>query len=194
MPTRVVFATGNQNKVREVNEILGHDKFEVVSLKDMGITDDAEENGKTFEDNAYIKAKSVWDKVGGYVLADDSGLEIDALPDILGVESARFMGHDTSYDIKNRAILEKMENVPSEKRDARFVCAACVIRPDGSTDTVRGTMEGYIGDHIEGERGFGYDPIFFLREYGCSSASLTDEGKNAISHRGKAMRKIKEII
>jgi XTP/dITP diphosphohydrolase len=192
--TKIVFATGNENKVREVNEILGHDKYEVVSLKMLGITDDAEENGKTFEENALIKAKSVWNKVGGYVLADDSGLEIDALPDILGVESARFMGHDTSYDIKNQAILDKMKDIPREERSARFVCAAALIRPDGSSDTVRGTMEGYIGDHIEGERGFGYDPIFFLEEYGCSSAALTDEGKNAISHRGKAMRKIKEMI
>ncbi len=192
--TRIVFATGNENKVREVNEILGNDVFEVVSMKQLGIEDDAEENGVTFEENALIKAKSVWDKVGGYVLADDSGLVIDALPDILGVESARFMGHDTSYDIKNRAILDKMKDVPDDKRSARFVCAAAIVRPDGSSDTVRGTMEGYIGDHIEGERGFGYDPIFFLREYGCSSASLSAEGKNAISHRGKAMRKIKEMI
>jgi XTP/dITP diphosphohydrolase len=194
MLTQVVFATGNQNKVREVNEILGSDKFKVVSLKEMGITDDAEENGTTFEENAMIKAKSVWDKIGGYVLADDSGLEIDALPDILGVESARFMGHDTSYDIKNKAILDKMKDVPTNDRTARFICAAAVIRPDGSSETVRGVMEGYIGDHMEGERGFGYDPIFFLPEYGCSSAALTDEGKNAVSHRGKAMRKIKEII
>lgn len=192
--TRIVFATGNENKVREVNEILGNDVFEVVSMKQLGIEDDAEENGVTFEENALIKAKSVWDKVGGYVLADDSGLVIDALPDILGVESARFMGHDTSYDIKNRAILDKMKDVPDDKRSARFVCAAAIVRPDGSSDTVRGTMEGYIGDHIEGERGFGYDPIFFLREYGCSSASLSAEGKNAISHRGKAMRKLKEMI
>ena len=192
--TRIVFATGNENKVREVNEILGNDVFEVVSMKQLGIDDDAEENGVTFEENALIKAKSVWDKVGGYVLADDSGLVIDALPDILGVESARFMGHDTSYDIKNRAILDKMKDVPDDKRSARFVCAAAIVRPDGSSDTVRGTMEGYIGDHIEGERGFGYDPIFFLREYGCSSAALSAEGKNAISHRGKAMRKLKEMI
>lgn len=192
--TRIVFATGNENKVREVNEILGNDVFEVVSMKQLGIEDDAEENGVTFEENALIKAKSVWEKVGGYVLADDSGLVIDALPDILGVESARFMGHDTSYDIKNRAILDKMKDVPDDKRSARFVCAAAIVRPDGSSDTVRGTMEGYIGDHIEGERGFGYDPIFFLREYGCSSASLSAEGKNAISHRGKAMRKLKEMI
>lgn len=194
MKTRVVFATHNANKVREVGEILGKSAFDIVSLDELFIKDDAEETGTTFEENALIKARSIWEKTGGYVLADDSGLEIDALPDLLGVKSARFMGHDTSYSIKNKKILELMKDIPDEKRTARFVCAAAIIRPDGSSDTVRGTMEGRIGNEIEGEHGFGYDPIFFLPEYGCSSAVLKDEEKNAISHRGKAMRAMKEII
>lgn len=194
MKTRIVFATHNKNKVREVGEILGESAFDIVSLDELGIEDDAEETGATFEENALIKARSIWDKIGGYVLADDSGLEIDALPDLLGAKSARFMGHDTSYSIKNNKILSLMKDIPDEKRTARFVCAAAIIRPDGSSSTVRGTMEGYIGRKIEGEHGFGYDPIFYLPDYGCSSAMLGDEEKNAISHRGKAMRAIKDVI
>ena len=128
------------------------------------------------------------------MLADDSGLEVDYLDKAPGVYSARFMGEDTSYDIKNQAIIDKLAGVPKELRTARFVCVIAAVLPDGRSLTTRQTMEGYIGDHAEGENGFGYDPIFMLDEYGCSSAAISREEKNAISHRGKALRAMKEML
>ena len=128
------------------------------------------------------------------VLADDSGLEIDYLNKEPGIYSARYMGEDTSYDIKNQALLDRLEGVPDEKRTARFVCAIAAALPDGTTEVVRGTMEGIIGHEIAGENGFGYDPIFFLPEYGCTSAELSPEKKNELSHRGEGLRKMREIL
>lgn len=128
------------------------------------------------------------------IVADDSGLEIDALGGDPGVQSARFMGHDTSYDVKNRKILEMMKDIPEEKRTARFVCAVAALFPDGSTQILRGTMEGHIAREIRGVNGFGYDPIFFLPEKGVTSAEISREEKNELSHRGQAFRKLAENL
>lgn len=191
---KIIFATGNKDKMREICEIMADVNVEVISMKEAGIFVDVEENGATFEENALIKARAIAEHTDAIVLADDSGLEIDYLDKAPGVYSARFMGEDTSYVIKNQALIDKLDGVEKEKRTARFVCAIAAVLPDKTDLVVRETMEGYIGYHTEGENGFGYDPIFFLDEFGCSSASLSREQKNAISHRGKALRTIKDIL
>lgn len=194
MKKKIVFATGNEGKMREIRQILAAPEIEVFSMKEEGIKTDVEENGTTFEENAVLKAKAVAELTDAVVLADDSGLEIDCLGGEPGVYSARYLGEDTSYRIKNARILERMQNVPKEERTARFVCVIAAVLPDGRTITARGVMEGIIGYEERGEGGFGYDPIFFLPEYGCSTAELTMEQKNAVSHRGKALRLIKEKL
>ncbi len=192
--TKIVFATGNKDKMREIREIMQDMNVEVISMKDAGITVDIVEDGKTFEENALIKARAVAAYTDVIVLADDSGLEIDYLNKEPGVYSARYLGEDTSYTIKNRALLDRLEGVEKEKRTARFVCAIAAVLPDKTELVTRQTMEGYIGDEPEGENGFGYDPIFYLDEFGCSSAALSREQKNAISHRGKGLRAMKELL
>lgn len=191
---RIIFATGNAGKLREIREIMDGTGVEVLSMKEAGIFVDVVEDGTTFEENALIKAKAIAEHTDAIVLADDSGLEVDYLDKAPGVFSARFMGEDTSYDIKNQAIIDKLEGVPKELRTARFVCVIAAVLPDGRSMTTRQTMEGYIGYHAEGENGFGYDPIFMLDEYGCSSAAISREEKNAISHRGKALRAMKDML
>lgn len=185
---KLIMATGNANKVKEIRQMLEGTEIEVLSLKDAGIEADIEENGTTFEENAAIKAETIRDLTGGIVMADDSGLEIDALNKEPGIHSSRFMGEDTPYDIKNQAILEKMKEVPEEQRTARFVCAVAIAYPDAPTKVFRGTFEGRIAHESRGGNGFGYDPIFYVPEKGCTSAELSPEEKNAISHRGKALR------
>lgn len=194
MSIKVIFATGNENKLREIRQILEGTDVEVVSMKEAGVFTDVEETGETFEENAVLKAKAIAKKSGLLTLSDDSGLEIDALNKEPGIYSSRYMGEDTSYDIKNKNLIDRLEGVPDEKRTARFVCAMAMVRPDGTYEVVRGEMEGRIGYEIAGKNGFGYDPIFFLPEYGCTSAELSPEEKNAISHRGKALRMMKDII
>ena len=191
---KIIFATGNAGKLREIREIMADTDVEVLSMKEAGIDVDVVEDGTTFEENALIKAKAIAEHTDAIVLADDSGLEVDYLDKAPGVYSARFMGEDTSYDIKNQAIIDKLDGVPKEQRTARFVCAIAAALPDGRTMVTRQTMEGYIGYKAEGENGFGYDPIFMLEEYGCSSAAISREEKNAISHRGKALRAMKEML
>ena len=191
---KIIFATGNKNKIREIHEILGDLGWEILSMKEAGIDLDIVEDGTTFEENALIKAKAVAAQCNDIVLADDSGLEIDYLNKEPGIYSARYAGEDTSYDIKNQMLLDRLQGVPREKRTARFVCAIAAAFPDGRVETVRGTMEGRIGYEEKGENGFGYDPIFFLPEYGCTSAELSMEEKNKISHRGKALQAIKEEL
>lgn len=191
---KIIFATGNQGKMKEIREILADLDAEVLSLKDAGIETDIVEDGKTFEENAQIKAKTICEMTGEIVLADDSGLEIDYLNKEPGIYSARYMGEDTSYRIKNANLIRRLEGVPDEQRTARFVCAIAAAFPDGAVKTVRGTMEGRIGYEEKGENGFGYDPIFYLPEYGCTSAELSMEEKNKISHRGKALRAIKDEL
>lgn len=174
--------------------ILADFDVQVVSMKEAGVSADVEENGKSFAENAAIKAKAIMELTGEIVMADDSGLEIDYLDGAPGIYSARFMGEDTSYDIKNTAILEKLQGVPDEKRTARFVCVIACAFPDGQMLESCGTMEGRIGYEIKGENGFGYDPIFYLPECGCTSAEISPEKKNELSHRGKALRGMKEQL
>lgn len=194
MKKRIIFATGNEGKMKEIRMILADLGVPVLSMKEAGVSADIVEDGKTFEENAAIKAETIRDLTGAIVLADDSGLEIDYLGGEPGIYSARYMGEDTSYDIKNQNLLDRLEGVPDEKRTARFVCAICAALPDGRKLTTRGTIEGIIGHGISGENGFGYDPIFWLPEYGCSTAELSPEKKNELSHRGKALRAIKEQL
>lgn len=194
MEKRIIFATGNAGKMKEIRMILADLGIPVVSMKEAGITADIEENGTTFEENAIIKAKTIMEMTGEIVMADDSGLEIDYLDGAPGIYSARFMGEDTSYDIKNRALIEKLDGVSDEKRTARFACSIACALPDGRILTSYGAMEGQIGYEIKGENGFGYDPIFYLPEYGCSSAEISPEQKNELSHRGKALRSMKEKL
>ena len=197
---KIIFATGNQGKMKEIREIWGDsllqgEEVEILSMKEAGIQTDIVEDGSSFTENAVIKAKAVAALApDAIVMADDSGLEIDYLNKEPGIYSARYMGEDTSYDIKNQTLLDRLEGVPDEKRTARFVCAIAAAMPDGSCEVVRGTMEGIIGHEIAGENGFGYDPIFFLPEYGCTSAELSPEKKNELSHRGEGLRKIRKIL
>ena len=185
--TQIIMATGNMNKVKEIRQMLEGTDLTVLSLKDAGIEADIDENGTTFEENAAIKAETIRDLTGKVVMADDSGLEIDALGKAPGIHSSRFMGEDTPYTIKNQAILDKLKDVPEEERTARFVCAVAIAFPDAPTKVFRGTFEGRIAYEIKGENGFGYDPIFFVPEMGCTSAELSPEVKNSMSHRGKAL-------
>ena len=191
MEKRIIFATGNEGKMREIRMILEDLGVPVLSMKEAGISADIEENGKSFAENAAIKAKAIMEMTGEIVMADDSGLEIDYLDGAPGIYSARFMGEDTSYDIKNRALIDKLAGVPDEKRTARFVCAIACALPDGQILESRGTMEGIIGYEIKGKNGFGYDPIFYFPECGCTSAEISPEKKNELSHRGKALRAMK---
>lgn len=191
---RLIFATGNEHKMVEIREILGELPVEILSMKDVGIKADIVENGNTFEENALIKAKEVCKLAGEMVLADDSGLEIDYLNGEPGIYSARYMGEDTSYRIKNQNLIDRLEGVPDEKRTARFVCAIAAAFPDGRSFVVRGTVEGIIGYEERGANGFGYDPIFYLPERGVSTAEIPPEEKNSISHRGNALRKMKELL
>ena len=191
---RLIFATGNKDKMKEIRMILGDLDYEILSMKEAGITADIVEDGKTFEENAQIKAKAISKLANCLVLADDSGLEVDYMDKQPGIYSARWMGEDTSYDIKNKKIIENLEGVPDEKRTARFVCAVAAAFPDGRVITKRGTIEGIIGYEQRGENGFGYDPIFFLPEYGKTTAELPPEEKNKISHRGRALEQIKEEL
>lgn len=192
--TQLIFATGNAGKMREIREILKDMPLEIKSMKEAGISVDVVEDGKTFEENALIKARAIHAVSGGIVLADDSGLVVDYMDGMPGIYSARFMGEDTSYDIKNQAIIDALENAEGEERSARFVCAIAAVLPDGSERIVRATMEGRIGYEIAGANGFGYDPIFYLPEYGKTSAEISPEEKNEISHRGKALRLMKEQL
>lgn len=191
---KIIFATGNEGKMKEIRAVLSEFGMEAVSLREAGLAPDIDENGNTFEENALIKATEVCKLSGEIVMADDSGLEIDYLDKAPGIYSARYMGETTPYDIKNNKILDMLKGVPDEKRTARFVCAIAVAFPDGRTKVVRDTIEGIIGYEIKGGNGFGYDPIFYLPSYGCMSAELPPEEKNRISHRGKALRKMAKIL
>ena len=191
---KIIFATGNEGKMKEVRMILSDLGVELLSLKEAGITADVEENGSTFEENAVIKAREIMKLTGEIVLADDSGLEVDALNKEPGIYSARYMGHDTPYHIKNQSLIDRLEGKAGAERSARFVCAIAAAFPDGRILTTRATMEGEIGYEERGENGFGYDPIFYLPEYGCYSGELPLEEKNKLSHRGKALRLMKEEL
>lgn len=195
---RIIFATGNQGKMREIRAILEDMKWDVVSMKEAGIDPEIEENGTSFTENAVIKAQTVADALTGeekvrecVVLADDSGLVIDCLNGEPGIYSARYLGEETPFSDKSVDLLRRMKDVPEEERSARFVCAIAAVFPDGEVVTAEGTVEGRIGYELKGDNGFGYDPIFYLPEYGRTAAELTDEEKNRISHRSRALELMK---
>ncbi|MCR5801453.1 MAG: XTP/dITP diphosphatase [Lachnospiraceae bacterium] len=192
---RLIFATGNKGKMREIREIMEDTGFEILSMKEAGQDPDIVEDGQTFEENAMIKARAVSKLFpGDYVLADDSGLEIDALGGEPGIYSARYLGEDTSYEIKNAELIRRMEGVPDEKRTARFVCAIAAVFPDGTEKVVRGVIEGRIAYEPSGEHGFGYDPIFYVPELGCTTGAIPEIEKNKISHRGRALELMKKEL
>ena len=194
MAGKIVFATGNAGKMKEIRLILEDLGLEILSMKEAGIQAEIEENGTTFEENAVIKARTIGALTDAIVLADDSGLEIDYLNKEPGIYSARYMGEDTSYRIKNANLIQRLEGVPDEKRTARFVCAIAAAFPDGTVKTTEGTIEGRIGYEEKGANGFGYDPIFYVPEYGCTTAELSEEQKNKIRHRGKALTAMKKKL
>lgn len=194
MMDKIVFATTNEGKVKEIKEILEGFPVEVVSMKEMNITTDIEENGTTFEENSLIKAREISKLTGLPALADDSGLEVDYLNGEPGIYSARYLGKDTDYNYKNNYIIDRLKEAEDKERSARFICVISLVLPDGREFVKKGVMEGRIGYEIKGENGFGYDPIFYLTEYGKTSAELSSDEKNKISHRGKALRAMKEVI
>lgn len=191
---QIIFATKNKGKIKEVKSILSDLPFEVISMQEAGIEVEVIEDGETFEQNALKKATEIAKITGKITMADDSGLEVDFLDKKPGVYSARFLGENTPYAEKNSHILHLMEHVPEQKRTARFVCAIAAVFPNGETLTTKSTIEGIIGYEIKGENGFGYDPIFFVPELSKTTAELSAEGKNAISHRGKALREMKQLF
>ena len=195
MKRRIVFATGNKDKMKEIRQILADLGMEIVSMKEAGVDIEIVEDGMSFEENAEIKARAVSRVLtSDIVLADDSGLEIDYLDKAPGIYSARFAGEDTSYDIKNRIFLDRLEGVPDGERTARFVCAVAAVFRDGTSETVRETIEGRIAHEPAGENGFGYDPIFYVPEYECTTAEMSAKLKNELSHRGKALRSMRRIL
>lgn len=191
MKHRIIFATGNAGKMREIRLILGDLGCEIVSMKEAGAKPEIVENGTTFGENAEIKARAVWECTGDIVLADDSGLVVDYIGGEPGIYSARYMGEDTSYEIKNQNIIDRLKDAGDDQRGARFVCNIAAVLPDGRVIHTEATMEGEIAHKPAGEGGFGYDPILFIPEYGVTSAELTLEQKNRISHRGKALEAMK---
>jgi len=178
--------------MKEIREILSDLPYEVVSMKEAGVTADIIEDGTTFEENAMIKAKTIAKLTGEIAMADDSGLEVDYLDKAPGIYSARFLGEDTSYDIKNKYLIDQLAGVEGAERSARFVCAIACVWPDGKSKVCRATIEGELAKAPAGENGFGYDPIFYVPQYGKTTAELSMEEKNEISHRAKALREMKK--
>lgn len=193
---KMIFATGNQGKVREVRMMLNdyNIDLEIETLKEAGIDVEIDENGKTFEENAIIKAKTITEMTGMIAIADDSGLEVDYLDKAPGIYSARFLGEDTPYSVKNKYIIDKLDGVEGEDRSARFVCAIAVTFPNGEVLTTRGTIEGFISKEQRGTNGFGYDPIVYVPEYDMTTGEMDPKLKNSISHRGKALRDMMELL
>jgi len=188
---KVIFATGNAGKMKEIKMILNDLDIELLSMKEAGIELDIVEDGTSFEENAIIKAKTIMKLTGEITLADDSGLEVDYLNKEPGIYSARYMGEETPYNIKNKSIIDRLEGVYGQARSARFVCVIAAAFPDGRVLTTRGTIEGLIGYEEKGDNGFGYDPIVYIPEYNATTAQLTTQIKNTISHRGKALAQMK---
>lgn len=189
---QLVLATQNKGKLREVKEILSD--FEIVSTSDLNIFDDIEETGTTFEENAYIKAKYIAEKTGKITIADDSGLEVDYLGGEPGIYSARFAGEDATDEDRNKKLISLLKDVPFEKRTARYVCSIAIVYPDGEHYTFTETCEGYIIDEAQGDGGFGYDPHFYFEDFKTTLANVSLEEKNKVSHRSKALMKLKEFL
>ena len=194
MGHRIIFATGNEGKMREIRVLLADLGLPVLSMKEAGAEPEIVEDGATFGENAEIKARAVWNLTGDIVLADDSGLVVDHLGGEPGIYSARYMGEDTSYEIKNRNIIDRLKQAAGQERRARFVCNIAAVLPGGQVLHTEETMEGLIADEPAGQGGFGYDPILYLPAYGMTSAEISMEEKNKISHRGKALRAMKTAL
>lgn len=194
MGHRIIFATGNEGKMREIRLLLADLGLPVLSMKEAGVNPEIVENGTSFGENAQIKAKAVWDLTGDIVLADDSGLVVDYIGGEPGIYSARYMGEDTSYELKNRNIIHRLKDAEGQERSARFVCNIAAVLPDGQVLHTEETMEGLIAKEPAGQGGFGYDPILYLPQYGMTSAEITMEEKNKISHRGKALQAMKTVL
>jgi XTP/dITP diphosphohydrolase len=194
MMKRIIFATTNKDKVREVKMMLEGFDVELCTMKEAGVDVDIVEDGTTFEENAIIKAKTIMEMTGEIALADDSGLEVDYMDGAPGIYSARFLGEDTSYDVKNNYIIDKLKDAKGSERSARFVCAMAVAFPNGDIETCRGTIEGVIAYEQKGTNGFGYDPIVYVPEYEMTTGEMAPELKNSISHRGKALEQMKEVL
>lgn len=194
MGHRIIFATGNEGKMREIRAILEDLKLPVLSMKEAGVNPEIAEDGKTFGENAEIKARAVWNLTGDIVLADDSGLVVDYIGGEPGIYSARYLGEDTSYAVKNQVIIDRLSQAKGSERSARFVCNIAAVLPDGRVLHAEETMEGEIAYAPAGSGGFGYDPILYLPEFAKTSAELTMDEKNQISHRGKALRAVKELL
>ena len=194
MGHRIIFATGNEGKMREIRLILADLGLPILSMKEAGAEPEIVENGATFGENAEIKARAVWNLTGDIVLADDSGLEVDYIGGEPGIYSARYLGEDTPYEVKNRSIIERLKEARGRERSARFVCNIAAILPDGRVLHTEAVMEGLIAGEPAGKGGFGYDPILYLPQFGKTSAEITMEQKNEISHRGKALRAMKEAL
>ena len=194
MKEKIVFATGNEGKMREIRLILADLGMEIFSMKEVGVNPDILEDGKTFGENAEIKAVAVWKETGGIVLADDSGLVVDYLNGEPGILSARYLGEDTSYEVKNQVIIDRLAGAEGKERAARFVCNIAAVLPDGRVIHTEETMEGLIAETPAGSGGFGYDPILYLPQFGKTSAELSMEEKNKISHRGKALEAVKKEL
>ncbi|MGE5614620.1 MAG: XTP/dITP diphosphatase [Bacillota bacterium] len=191
---RIIVATRNKGKLKEMKQLLARFPCDVISMADAGVTGDIEESGSTFEENAMIKARSVWEATGETVLADDSGLEVDFLDGAPGVYSARFAGDGATDEENNKKLLDALAGVPEGKRTARYVCVITVVFPSGRSITAKGVCEGYIAIKPEGSNGFGYDPLFYFPGYGMTMAQMDPQLKNSISHRGVAMRKLLEML
>ena len=191
---KLIFATGNEGKMKEIRMILGDLDYEILSMKEAGIDVDIVEDGKTFEENAIIKATEISKIAGCVVLADDSGLEVDAMDKMPGIYSARYLGEDTPYSIKNQTIIDNLAGLPDEKRTARFMCAMALVLPDGRTTGVIGKCEGIITEKVHGNGGFGYDPVFFVEQFGKTFGETTEEEKNSVSHRCNAVKLMKKEL
>lgn len=191
---RLIFATTNQGKMDEIRMIMSDTDFEILSMRDLNINIDIEENGETFEENAIIKAKAICEITGEMVLADDSGLEVDYMDKAPGVYSARYLGEETPYSVKNQTIIDNLKNAKGDERSARFVCVIAAAFPDGKVITAKETIEGLIATEERGIHGFGYDPILYVPEFDMTTGEMEPEMKNQISHRGKALRLMKEKL
>lgn len=194
MTDKIIFATSNQGKMDEIRMIMKDFSIPIISMKESGINAEIIEDGSTFEENAIIKAKAIMELTGCLTLADDSGLEVDYINKEPGIYSARYMGEETPYEIKNQSIIDRLKDAKGSERSARFVCAIAACFPDGRVFTTTGTIEGEIGYEEKGEYGFGYDPILYVPEYGKTTGEMLPEFKNNISHRGVALKKMKKVL
>lgn len=190
----VIIASGNQGKLKEFKELMKELPVEVKSLKDFPEVADIVEDGVSFVENAYIKAKAVFDATGCLSIADDSGLEVDALNGAPGIYSARYAGEGKDDQANNEKLLQELNEVPKEKRGAQFHCAIVAIDQKGKRYDAEGIVRGEILRAPQGKNGFGYDPLFYIEEFGRTTAELSMDEKNKISHRGKAVRQIVEIL